>query len=116
MSIKIQLHEHILNQLYNLEKFNVQSLRKLFLKKIPETKVLNEHPDGTLQLNISGVDVSIFYHPYPLIGKLVEFQPVKLASLEDISASKIAAVVQRAKQRESNFSTPALVGTMSKTS
>lgn len=86
--------------LYNPEKFDVQSLRKLFLKKIPETKVLNEHPNGTLQLNIGSVDVSVFYHPYPLIGQLVEFQPVKLASLEDISASKIAAIVQRARQRD----------------
>lgn len=86
--------------LYNPEKFNVGSLRKLFLKKIPETKVLNEHPDGTLQLNINGIDVSIFYHPYQLIGDLVEFHPIKLASLEDISASKIAAIVQRARQRD----------------
>ena len=86
--------------LYNPEKFDVGSLKKLFLKKIPETQVLNEHPDGTLQLNINGVDVSIFYHPYSLIGRLVEFHPIKLASLEDISASKIAAVVQRARQRD----------------
>lgn len=86
--------------LYNPEKFAVQSLRKLFLKKTPGTKILNEHPDGTLQLKIGSVDVSVFYHPYPLIGKLIEFQPVKLASLEDISASKIAAVVQRARQRD----------------
>lgn len=86
--------------LYSPEKFDVGSLKNLFLEKIPETEVLDEHADGTLQLRIEGVDVSVFYSPYKLIGKLVEFNPVKLAGLEDIAASKIVAVVQRARQRD----------------
>lgn len=85
---------------YSSEKFDVSSLKNLFLERIPETQVLGEHADGTLQLRVEGVDVSVFYSPYKLIGKLVEYGLVKLASLEDIAASKVAAVVQRARQRD----------------
>lgn len=86
--------------LYNREKFDVESLKNLFLEKAPDTQVLSEHEDGTLQMKTGGVDVSVFYYPYPLIGQLVSFNPIKLASQEDIAASKIAAIVQRAKQRD----------------
>lgn len=86
--------------LYSEEKFDVGSLRDLFLKKVAGLEVTEEHPDGTLQMQSQGVDVSVFYYPYKLIEKLVDFYPVKLASIQDIAASKIAAVVQRARQRD----------------
>lgn len=86
--------------LYSREKFDVGEMRNLFLEKAPGVLVLSEHKDGTLQLSVDDVDVSVFYYPYRLIDKLVEFYPVKLASLEDIAASKVAAVVQRARQRD----------------
>ncbi len=86
--------------LYSPEKFDVSSLRNLFLERIPETKVLSEHADGALQMKMDGIDVSVFYSPYKLIGDLVEFHSIKLASIEDIAAAKVAAVVQRARQRD----------------
>lgn len=85
---------------YSEEKFDVGSLRDLFLREVADLKILEEHPDGTLQMQSGGVDISVFYHPYKLIANLIEFYPVKLASVQDIAASKIAAVVQRARRRD----------------
>ncbi len=86
--------------LYSKEKFDVESLKNLFLTKIPEISVAGQHEDGTLQMRVLEVDVSVFYYPYKLISELVQFYPVKLAAMRDIAASKIAAVVQRARRRD----------------
>jgi len=86
--------------IYSTEKFDVASLKGRFLKEISETEVLGEHAEGTLQMRAGGVEISVFYYPYKLISSLVDFYPVKLASLQDIAASKIAAVVQRARRRD----------------
>lgn len=59
-----------------------------------------KQPEDTFNTEINGVKLSIFYYPYDLIGELVDFPPIKLASLPDIAAMKVAAVVQRAKQRD----------------
>ena len=54
----------------------------------------------TFQGKIQGVNVSGFYYPYVLVGELVDLAPLKLASLQDIAAMKVAAVIQRGKQRD----------------
>ncbi len=56
--------------------------------------------DDTLQVEINGVNLSIFYYPYELVDKLVDFEGIKLAGLRDIAAMKTIAIVQRARQRD----------------
>lgn len=56
--------------------------------------------EGTVQIVASGVNLSLFYYPYPLVDHLLDFPPIKLASLQDIAAMKVIAVIQRAKQRD----------------
>jgi hypothetical protein len=56
--------------------------------------------EGTLHGEINSVSVSGFYYPYPLISELVDFETLKLASVEDIAAMKVIAVIQRARQRD----------------
>lgn len=86
--------------LYSEEKFDVSNLRNLFLKEVSGIEILEEHADGTLQMRADNVDISVFYYPYKLITDLIDYFPVKLASPQDIAASKVAAVVQRARQRD----------------
>ncbi len=56
--------------------------------------------ENTFNTEINGVKLSIFYYPYKLNEELVDFGHIKLASIPDIAAMKVAAVVQRAKQRD----------------
>lgn len=63
--------------------------------KTPETSVKN-----TIHAVVDEVSLSGFYYPYPLVEKLVEFGPVRLAGIKDIAAMKAVAIVQRARQRD----------------
>lgn len=70
------------------------------LKQSLSSIEISRQTDNTLQAVASGVNVSVFYYPYELIRPLMNFPPIQLASLEDIAAMKIVAIVQRAKQRD----------------
>lgn len=56
--------------------------------------------EDTVQVVVDGVDVSVFHYPYKLIDDLVEFRGIQMAGLNDISAMKMIAIVQRARQRD----------------
>ena len=87
--------------LYNTNHFSNEKLTAK-LKKTFSTgfKASAGQPKDTLFAEIMGVKISVFYYPYQLINGLVEFPPIKLASIEDISAMKVTAIVQRGKQRD----------------
>ncbi|KKU82466.1 MAG: hypothetical protein UY10_C0032G0002 [Microgenomates group bacterium GW2011_GWA2_47_8] len=70
------------------------------IKQALPTIAISRQTDDTFQAVASGVNISVFYYPYPLLKKLVDFPPIQLASLEDIAAMKIVALVQRARQRD----------------
>lgn len=61
---------------------------------------LGTQTEDTFQADINGVSFSVFYYPYSIVKKLIEFPPIRIASLEDIAAMKVVAVIQRAKQRD----------------
>lgn len=63
-------------------------------------KARENQPKDTLFAEIEGIKISFFYYPYTPINGFVDFPPIKLASIEDISAMKVAAIVQRGKQRD----------------
>lgn len=87
--------------LYNINHFSNEELIKKLKTAFPKGFTADENqPKDTLFAEIMGIKMSVFYYPYPLINKLVEFPPIKMASLEDISAMKVAAIVQRGKQRD----------------
>ena len=85
---------------YTSRKFDNLRLLQQFRDAFDAVEIGENLPADTLQLNVSGINVSVFYYPYKLIDKLIEFPPIKMASLTDIAAMKVAAVVQRAKQRD----------------
>ena len=74
------------------DKFDSKSL-------FPNAETISRS-DDTLQVVINGVNLSVFYYPYPLIDELVDFGNIKLAGLGDIAAMKVIAIIQRARQRD----------------
>jgi hypothetical protein len=81
-------------------------------KTLPPTEVLSDmralglpvhvrqNDEGTFLGQVGGVDYSVFRYRYDLVGRSVEFQGCKLASLQDIAAMKMTAIVQRATKRD----------------
>lgn len=49
---------------------------------------------------INNVNVSVFHYPYRLLADLVNLRHISLASLDDIAAMKIIAVIQRPAKRD----------------
>lgn len=74
------------------EQFQKQNKRKIVLISITEK--------NTLMLEINDIRISLFKYPYPLVQNLVKSQYCNLASLEDIAAMKMIAVIQRGTKRD----------------
>lgn len=56
---------------------------------------------NTLTVFIDGkIKLSFFSYPYKLIGKLVNEENIKIASIEDIAVMKLAAIVSRATNKD----------------
>jgi len=49
---------------------------------------------------LGDVKFSLFYYSYPLLKKPVKFKNINLASIDDISAMKIAAISERGTKRD----------------
>lgn len=62
--------------------------------------IVNLHQKNTLLLTIINTDTSLFYYPYELIGKTEIYKKIEIASIEDVAAMKIGALVQRGKRRD----------------
>lgn len=75
-----------------------QILKDLESLKLPID--VRQNNEGTFLAQVGGVDFSVFRYRYGLVGKPVEFEGCQLASLEDIAAMKMTAIVQRAVKRD----------------
>ncbi|MDA2935747.1 nucleotidyl transferase AbiEii/AbiGii toxin family protein [Patescibacteria group bacterium AH-259-L05] len=86
---------------YSPEKFDGRLLIKDFYRHFSiediEEDVIEQ---DTLILSVQGVDISCFYYPYALIRPKVLISGVPVASVEDIAAMKVAAIVQRGTKRD----------------
>lgn len=51
--------------------------------------------DGTLISRLNGIECSAFRYRYPLLKPLVVNEYLAVASVEDIAAMKLAAIIQR---------------------
>jgi hypothetical protein len=61
---------------------------------------LVQNDAGTFLAIVGGVKFSVFRYRYPVIGPFVETKGVKLASLRDLAAMKLAALMARATKRD----------------
>lgn len=86
---------------YTKKKFKKQGIYDLLRNNLDEKDiVVTVLEDNTFAGVISGVNVSFFYYRYPLLEPIYKIDGVYLSSLEDISAMKIVAVIQRPAKRD----------------
>jgi hypothetical protein len=73
------------------------------LKHLQATRLpieVTQNDEGTFLGYVEGVKFSVFRYKYPLVAALVPIDGAQLASLQDIAAMKLVAVVQRAEKRD----------------
>ena len=61
---------------------------------------VRQNDEGTFLGQVGGVEYSVFRYRYPLVAESAEFDGCALASLKDIAAMKMTAIVQRATKRD----------------
>jgi len=69
------------------------------LQRIGHLRV-QQQSRGTLVGQLSGVQVSYFTYPYPLLEKTISLANVRVASLLDIALMKLIAIGQRGTKRD----------------
>jgi hypothetical protein len=84
---------------YNQREFDSQSLLLDFQKNSPKV-ILLQKSVNTLIAKIDGVETSLFTYPYKLVNPPIETDYLNLASIEDIAAMKLIAIIQRGIQRD----------------
>jgi len=84
---------------YTARDFDPKDLFQKFKRSF--TRITSTHmAEGTLILFIDDVEFSFFRYEYPLLKPPGKLENVDLASLEDIAAMKIIAIVQRGTKRD----------------
>ncbi len=87
---------------YTPEAFKHGELVKIFKKNLPNWpfKIIRDN-DDTFEIEFkNSIRLGCFYYPYSLLKKQVNFEGVNVASLEDLLAMKMIAIVQRGQQRD----------------
>jgi len=84
---------------YTKENFNQEELIKE-LKKIGKIINIFLVEKNTLGAIIDNIEVTFFKYDYDLIGKFSVLENIKIASVKDIAAMKVVAIVQRGTQRD----------------
>ncbi|MEA1963869.1 MAG: nucleotidyl transferase AbiEii/AbiGii toxin family protein [Candidatus Aerophobetes bacterium] len=84
---------------YTEEELDPETLLQNFQKHFKNVQLIRR-AENTLILSIDNVEVSLFSYPYPLISPLIKTPEVNLASMEDICAMKIVAIIQRGTKRD----------------
>lgn len=80
-------------------ELNPETLLQNLQKHFKNVQLIRE-AKNTLILSIDNIEVSLFSYPYPLISPLIKLPEVNLASMEDICAMKIVAIIQRGTKRD----------------
>lgn len=61
---------------------------------------VREHKDGTLHLVLERTAVSLFHYPYRLLESAQTWRGLRVASLADIAAMKVSAVIGRGSRKD----------------
>ena len=56
--------------------------------------------DGTCHLDLGGTPVSLVHYAYPMLGRPQSWRGLEVASLEDIAAMKLSAVLGRGSKKD----------------
>lgn len=84
---------------YSQKNFTSSQLAQHIKKTFPNAKALFIEED-TLKTAVGKTELSFFYYSYEMLEPFSKFQSLHLASLADIGAMKLAAIVQRGTKRD----------------
>lgn len=84
---------------YSQKNFTSSQLAQHIKKTFPNAKALFTEQD-TLKTEVGETELSFFYYSYEMLEPFAKFQNLRLASLADIGAMKLAAIVQRGTKRD----------------
>jgi hypothetical protein len=79
--------------------FDLDRARRLLVEASPRLEVIAQ-TDATLQLRLCGADVEIVRYRYPLLARPQKMLGVRVASLRDLAAMKLAAIAKRGLRRD----------------
>ena len=85
---------------YNQNKFNPTKIYRDFQAQKPAKILLGNTAEDTLFLEINNIAISLFTYSYPLLKPLKKSENLNIASLEDIAAMKLIAIIQRGVKRD----------------
>ncbi len=85
---------------YNQNKFDPAKIYQDFQTQKPEKILLGNTAENTLFLEINDIAISLFAYSYPLLKPLIKSENLNVASLEDIAAMKLVAIIQRGIKRD----------------
>lgn len=84
---------------YSKKSFKNEKLKEEFIQRFKKVKEVNSEED-TLELSVDGIRMSFFKYPYKLIKPCLKIGEIETASLEDIAAMKIVAILGRGVKRD----------------
>lgn len=61
---------------------------------------IKEEKDGTCHLDLGGTSVSLFHYAYPTLARPQSWRGLDVASLEDVAAMKLSAVLGRGSKKD----------------
>ncbi len=81
------------------QEFNSDTVLATLQKSFPDLSVI-QRAKNTLYVVLRGITTSMFTYRYPLVAPCVSADNVCLATLEDIAAMKVQAIIQRGTKRD----------------
>jgi len=100
LSLQIKHRISVDFDFYNQKEFDTDKIYRIFQAQKPINLLLNTITENTLILEINNISVSIFSYNYPLLKPFLVSKYLNIASLEDISAMKLIAIIQRGIKRD----------------
>ena len=84
---------------YDKTEFELDTILRQFRQFFKNLSVI-QMSNGTLIVDVEGIQVSLFYYDYKVIRPFLHTKHLLLLSLEDISAMKLIAIIQRGERRD----------------
>ena len=86
---------------FSKDQFSTEKLLEIIVKSFEEDEViLSEIKEDTLIVFLNNIQVSFFQYNYPLLKELMKKDGLYIASLEDILAMKVIAIIQRGTKKD----------------
>ena len=83
---------------YDKTEFELDTILRQFRQFFKKLSVI-QMSNGTLIVDVEGIQVSVFYYDYKVIRPFFHTKHLLLLSLEDISAMKLIAIIQRGERQ-----------------